>query len=496
MPARLGSNPVPPAPRLKDQLDHLLARGDTAAAKEVAAEMLRRNPRDGDAWLGVAQVAIAADRLRVAEEALERAGRVLGDDHRVAYARAIADHYLARSDRAIDRLRALIARGAPNALDAHVFLADILHRVGRRGDVRALIESGGPWLADVRGRILAARALAAEDRPGAIAALEALSREGNDLAMRRNAGFEAVSLLDAAGEYRRAFDLATEVHRATRVPFDLGELQADIALQRELLGRGKPWFVPRVPPVEGIAFVAGMPRSGTTLLEQMLDRHSQAAGIGEYEGIPGMAASLLHWGAWPRGLGMLDDAQARELQLNYLGDARTPDVAGKRWLVDKSLHTWRWLPAVAAILPGARCLHMARDPRDTAVSLHLSNFHPRNFAWTQSMDLIRQVMELERAHTLEALRILGIAHEAIVYEDMVDAPAEHARRVAALLGIEPEPAMLAPEANTRTVLTLSHEQVRRPINRNSIGRWKNYEWAFGPEWDRLAGIHDARKRRD
>ena len=485
---------MPTAPKLKDELDRLLARGDTAAAKEVAAEMLRRNPRDGDAWLGVAQVAIAADRLRVAEEALERAGRVLGEDHRVAYARAIVDHYLARSDRAIDRLRSLIARRAPNALDAHVFLADILHRVGRRTEVQSLIDEGGPWLSDPRGRILAARARAATDRPGAIEALASIARAGGDPAMRRNAGFEAVALLDASGEYRRAFDLATEVHAATRVPFDLGELQADIARQRELLARGRAWFVPRVPHVEGIALVAGMPRSGTTLLEQMLDRHSQAAGIGEYEGIPGMAASLLHWGAWPRGIGMLDAAQASELQANYLGDARTPDVAGKRWLVDKSLHTWRWLPAVAAFLPGARCLHMARDPRDTAVSLYLSNFHPRNFAWTQSLDLIREVMELERAHTLDALATLGIAHEAIVYEDMVDAPEAHARRVCALLGIDPEPAMLAPEANTRTVLTLSHEQVRRPINRGSIGRWRNYEWAFGPGWDRLAAIHESRKR--
>jgi len=56
-------------------------------------------------------------------------------------------------------------------------------------------------------------------------------------------------------------------------------------------------------------------------------------------------------------------------------------------------------------------------------------------------------------------------------------------------------AVLAPEANTRTVLTLSHEQVRRPINRGSIGRWKNYEWAFGADWDRLVATHEARRAR-
>jgi hypothetical protein len=51
------------------------------------------------------------------------------------------------------------------------------------------------------------------------------------------------------------------------------------------------------------------------------------------------------------------------------------------------------------------------------------------------------------------------------------------------MGLPMEDSVLAPEANARTVLTLSHEQVRKPINRSSIGRWKNYEWAFGKEWD-------------
>ena len=55
-------------------------------------------------------------------------------------------------------------------------------------------------------------------------------------------------------------------------------------------------------------------------------------------------------------------------------------------------------------------------------------------------------------------------------------------RIVARLGLPMDEAVLAPEANARTVLTLSHEQVRRSINRSSIGRWKNYEFAFGPEW--------------
>jgi hypothetical protein len=311
--------------------------------------------------------------------------------------------------------------------------------------------------------------------------------------MRRNAGFEAVQLLDAAGEYRRAFDLAAFLHQSTGAAFDDFAFRENIELQRQLLERGKAWFTPRVPEVEGIALVAGMPRSGTTLLEQMLDRHPMVAGIGEYEGLVAVGNMLSYLGAWPRGLGMLRQEDALRMQREYLADARTTDVASKKWLLDKSLQTWMWLPAVAAILPGARILHMARDPRDAAVSLFLGNFKPAAFPWTRSADSIRTVMELERRHAIPAMEALGLKHVAIVYERLVDDPAGHARQVCELLGIPMDDAMLAPERNERTVLTLSHEQVRRPINRGSIGRWKNYEWMFRDGWDALAAAHDARR---
>jgi hypothetical protein len=103
-------------------------------------------------------------------------------------------------------------------------------------------------------------------------------------------------------------------------------------------------------------------------------------------------------------------------------------------------------------------------------------------------------MTAERALSMEALSVLKIRHEEIVYEDLVEDPDGHAQRVTNFLGIASESDMLRPQDNTRTVLTLSHEQVRRPINRSSIGRWKNYESAFGPEWDALVVTHNSRRR--
>jgi hypothetical protein len=62
------------------------------------------------------------------------------------------------------------------------------------------------------------------------------------------------------------------------------------------------------------------------------------------------------------------------------------------------------------------------------------------------------------------------------------------------MGLSMEDAVLRPQDNRRTVHTLSHAQVRQPINSSSIGRWRNYEWAFGPEWDALVARHEARRR--
>ena len=313
--------------------------------------------------------------------------------------------------------------------------------------------------------------------------------------MRRIAGFDSVRLLDAAGRYREAFDLATHVHATTGSAFDVRGLAVEVAQQRDLLARGKPWFSPRAPAVTGTALIVGMPRSGTTLLEQMLDRHPAIAGIGEHDGIHQMGTALQSAGAWPRGLGMLDQGSAAAMQRAYMDGARDRARPGAAWTFDKSLHTWRWLPAVAAVLPGATCLWMARDPRDTAVSLFLSNFHPASFGWTRSLADIRTVMELERALVPQALGTLGIPHEAIVYEDLVADPASDAERCLRRMGLPMDAAILSPESNARTVLTLSHEQVRRPINRGSIGRWKNYEFAFDGSWSPLSAAHDARRTR-
>ena len=464
------------------ELQHLLARREFGPALSMSNNLVTKNPRDAAAWFSLARAAFGLGRLRQADEAIERTLRLGSSGHDVQLIRAVIDHRLGRSSAAIDRLRTLVAKRAPNAVDAVLALAEVLHRANRRDELEALVAAGGDWLDDPRAAIFTARVTVRTDRAGTIDRLESIARGDGPALVRRIAGFDAVRLLDADAQYRRAFELATHLHATTGQPFDVDGLLADGQSQLALVERGARWFEPRAAPVSGVALVVGMPRSGTTLLEQMLDRHPAIGGIGEYDGINTMGTELVAQGTWPAQLGMLDRAVAGRLQSDYLAGAAVTRRADASWSFDKSLLTWRWLPGVAAVLPGAVCLRIERDARDTAISMFLSNFHPQSFGWTRSLDSIRRVIAAERALAPRAMQALGIPHEDLRYEELVERPREHMERVLARMGLPMDEATLAPEANARTVLTLSHEQVRRSINRGSIGRWRNYEWAFDSAW--------------
>jgi tetratricopeptide (TPR) repeat protein len=482
---------VPPNVDPEAQLEQALRRQDWTQAMQVADRLIARSRGSVPGWLARARCNLSLGRLRDAEADLERLARLAPHDPGALLLQGIVHHRLGRSERAVSVLRPLLDRKPPNRVDVAVALAETLHRAARHDEMASLMEREDVCGADPRAALFRARVVSKNDPGAAIAALEGIARsEGSDV-LRRITGFEAVRLLDKAGRYREAFDLAAFVHQHTTPRFDVDGLVGRVREQRDLLARGAFPARARVQPVQGVAMVVALPRSGTTLLEQMLDSHPDISGIGEYDGVRTLADGVVASGAWPWGLGNMDAARA--LQDRYLEGARVTQRSGTRWTFDKNLHAWQWLPAVAAVLPGAVCLHVSRDPRDTAISLFLSNFHPVSFGWTRSIEDIRRVAEAERSLLPQALETLEIPHEAIVYEDLVADPVGHARRCLERLGLAMADQVVQPERNQRTVLTLSHEQVRSPINTRSIGRWRHYAWAFEQGWASLAAQHDARR---
>ena len=275
---------------------------------------------------------------------------------------------------------------------------------GRMEQLAEEVAMEGAWRKDPRALLMQARVTVMRDREAGIEELKAIFRANHHWALRRFGGFEAVGHLDKLGRYREAFDLATEVHRATTGPLELDEWMVPLRAQVNLLRKGPGFFKPRADPVQGVAFVVAMPRSGTTLLEQMLDRHPSVSGIGEFDGLDYVCRSLFDGGPWPRIPAAVPDARFRDLQKHYIEGSRQIRREGATWIFDKSLRTWRALPEVLATLPGAVCINVDRDPRDVATSIFLSYFNPTTYEWTQSFDAIRQIIEMQRGDRAARLR--------------------------------------------------------------------------------------------
>ncbi len=438
-----------------------------------------------------ANAALSSGRLAEALDLAELGLRVRSDHPYLALVRAVVDHRLGRTSLAVDRLRRLLAQQPPNAVEATVMLAEILSRGGRKSEAEALLASRADWKSDERGALFEARQIAQTDRPRGIERMRACAEASRSLSLKRIAGFEAVRMLDADARYREAFELAQWLHQQTTPPFDITGVELDANEQLALLARAsraglsRPGRRAGVPDCEATAMIVGLPRSGTTLVEQMLDRHPLIAGIGEYEGISDIGDALVSRGLWPARLRDSPTEDATQLQSAYLEGARMRRRAGASHTFDKTLRAWRLLPAVAAVLPNIALVHIERDPRDCAISMFLSNFHPQSFGFTASLEMIRRVMVAHQRLVAPSLEALALRALRLQYESLVDKPEIEIRRVLEHLGVAFDASVLSPEANERTVLTLSHEQVRRKINRSSIGRWRNYAFAFDASWDAL-----------
>ena len=482
------------------RIERLLAAGDHVGAFAAAEELLRVAPSSAIGRFGRARALLRMGNQVEAARDLDLALAASPKDEHVRLVKAKLDFRVGRTEQAILELRAIGRGKGPHAIDAALNLLHALHYAGRYDELAEIVAEGGAWTGDPSAPLHRARVKARIDREAAVAEFRAIFASSAPLSCRRDAAFDAVDHLDKLGRYREAFDLAKSAHALMPAASDLepwtGLMEAQLMLLMQGVERGSPHFRPRGERAPGTAFIVALPRSGTTLIEQMLDRHPEIGGIGEYDGIDNIRRGLFTTNYWPRNPNAIADATYAALRTHYLAGAAQLRKAGATWTLDKSLQAFRALPEIAMLFPGAVCISVDRDPRDTATSLFLSHLNPNIYGWASNFNAIRRVIETQRKVVPRALEMLGLTHERIVYERLVEDPAGHAQRCLARMGLAMDERVLAPEGNTRTAATLSHAQVRQPINRKSIGRWKNYEWAFDASWNALADEHALRLSSD
>jgi hypothetical protein len=231
-------------------------------------------------------------------------------------------------------------------------------------------------------------------------------------------------------------------------------------------------------PTARTIFVTGLPRSGTTLVEQILTSHSAVGDGGEIGRLLLLAGDVggSSWPALARYVEAQGAASAARLWDHWL-DELFPTPAR---VVDKTVNTSRFLGLAAALLPDAPLIWMTRDPLDRAWSCFRTNFSGAAMPWSYDLRDIAAHFRLEDRLLAWWQDILGDRLLVLSYEKLVTEPDVWIRRILAHCGLAEEPGVFAPHENRRPVPTASMMQVRRPINREGIGAAEPYRRFLDP----------------
>jgi tetratricopeptide (TPR) repeat protein len=313
---------------------------------------------------------------------------------------------------------------------------------------------------------------------------------------RINAGFALGKLLDQLDNFDEAFyyyDESNRLFKNTRaqsgICFDRGELyqKVDRIIERftdRFFGERSAWGSSSEIPV----FIVGMPRSGTTLVEQIASSHPQVFGAGELSGLIGVDNAILDNEDF-NSLQMWTPSETKRIadeHLAHLGGLAPPGIAR---IIDKMPAKVFCLGTVATLFPKARIIFCHREARDNCLSCYFQRFHQNNLLFSYDLaDCGHQYIATHRVidHWHQALPLEFLD---IHYEELVADLESQSRRLIEFLGLPWDPACLQFDKSKRPVFTASVWQVRQPIYTRSVARWKHYERHLGPLTQVLNDAH-------
>jgi tetratricopeptide (TPR) repeat protein len=441
-----------------------------------------------------ANLALVLYRTNRAGEALEELARVTAEDPDnpgTLNLQAAAFGRIGEFDEAL-ALYAQVLKDAPNQPKVWMSYGHMLKTVGKLAEGvaayrRALeIEPGlgEVWwsLANLKTVTFSADDIAAMET---VLAAPALSPED-----RWHLDFALGKAHEDRGEAEAAFAhyAAGNALRKRRLPYKAEETTAAVdraiaAATPELFARFAGAGCPAPDPI----FVLGMPRAGSTLIEQILSSHSAVEGTSELPDIALLARGIE---GYPAALSDLPPAELRSLGDQYLERTRIQRHTQRPLFIDKLPNNWLHVPFIRLILPNAKIIDARRHPLSCCFSNFKQHF-ARGQGFSYSLeDLGRYYSDYVRlmAHVDRVLP--GHVHR-VIYERMVDDTESEVRALLAYCGLPFEDACLAFYDNERAVRTPSSEQVRRPIYREGTESWKAFEPWLGPLKQTLGLVLEA-----
>jgi Tfp pilus assembly protein PilF len=475
----------------------LLRRGDPSGARDALLMAFGKAPDSPEIRIHAARACVECRDYR--SDDLTRSWREwLPLEDSLQY--DLADLKIQSGDApaALELLEDLLQR-EPADLPARLLLANVYERVNRLADAEALLDeitAAGAYLdRDALCEIAHQRAQLAY-RKGEYAAARSILEQIEPRTDLDYVHYRSLAIVcDKIGDTAAAMEALRTVHLRQieelkivaphRIKEDAPVLPAAVA--RVAPDDFRNWPELRSPEQkQSPIFIVGMPRSGTTLLEQMLDAHPRLQSMDERPFFNILSSQLDNYGVRiPQDLGRLDQRDCDELRKGYLllACSKVP----RKWdaqLVDKNPLNMLWVPMIHRLFPEAKFILALRHPCDVILSCYMQNF--------RSAVLAAASASLERlAHAYVAAMECWLYHVNLIkpdvfvsrYEDLVADTPGQTRRLAEFLELDDPGSMLLFDARAREkgyIATPSYTQVIEPINRKGLNRWHRYREYFEP----------------
>ncbi len=376
-------------------------------------------------------------------------------------------------------LRKTLSLDPANAL-AHDLLGNLLSEFGRFDEARECFERAiriAPLMAGSYYELVRCRLATSKDNDLLPRMEAALATPGLEAAQGLRLHLAIGKAAEDLGDFALAmqhFDAADAVRRAS-ASFDSAAFSSEID---HLIARSTPAWIARAPELGSSdatpLLIVGMPRSGTTLVEQIVSMHPEAAPGGELHFWNGRGP------AWQRsGVAGNERPFFAKAAADYLRVLRAIAPKAAR-VTDKMPFNFLWAGLIHVAFPRAIIIHCRRSLIDTALSIHQTHFHPGLAFPTGGAELVAYFRGYQRLmdHWRSVLPVDRFIE--VDYEDLTRAPEPVIRRIIAATGLAWHDSCMRPELNPRAVKTPSKWQTRQPIYQTSIARWRRYEPWLGP----------------
>jgi tetratricopeptide (TPR) repeat protein len=481
-----GQAPEPPAAALVAQARRAYAARQLDVATALCERVLARDRGHTEANEVMGLVALERRELDAAMRRFETCASLAPDAPRYQYLIGRTHVEFGRCREAMPFLDRAIA--AVPGSDLYVYNKVVaLERLGEHDLARSLLEPlvRGHRVRAPRAALFARLEMHAGRFAEAIDFLRThLDRADVEPAGRQNLLYALGKAYDRIGDYDAAFAAHREANEIDKPRFDR---HAFAALFDRLISVFSSQRLVTLPRSSGASrvpvFVAGMPRSGTTLIEQVMAAHPDGFGAGELPHLDRLATAIAgEIGSarpYPACVLDLDVATADRLADAYVG-ALEALGGGAHRVVNKSLTNYQHAGLIRLLWPAAAIVFTRRSALDTAVSCYLNPMNARAHPWTKDL---RDIGFVCRQHDrlLEHWReVIGDAALHVEYERLVAEPEAHVRRIIDFAGLPWDDRCLRFHESGRAVMTPSYDQVNRPVYDTSIGRWRRYEKHLGP----------------